>query len=423
MAKTNAYIEIAASPLREMIDNTDKFLRNLVSSKQMSQALMKKLRPSRTESELPHMYYNPKDHKIGDPLRSIVSGMKSPPAKLSSLLDKTIRPLFDKHTPYSLPNSIIFLKHLKEFRATEKTNIYTFDITDLYTMIPQREAVLAVCEFLGRHGYRKVQGLSINTIKTLFLHVLENAYFVLQLPGSEPKFYRQIRGGPMGLSCTQVLADIYVRSWEAFFVEQQRQQNELYFRFREDIFLTTKLLPEQIEIKLTEFGKKDPNLAITWEGGNKVNYLDISVTVKIPNFRTTVYRKLAAQPYILPFHSSHPLHITRNIPHAAALRATRICSHAEDLQRELDKIRVMLLLNKYPPAFINKHVGRFSHELTGDRTPRTLLGNNHKTFREIVMDLAWNKKDRRKINFGTDILVHFSYSPSLAHFGSHFHQI
>jgi hypothetical protein len=83
----------------------------------------------------------------------------------------------------------------------------------------------------------------------------------------------------------------------------------------------------------------------------------------------------------------------------------------------------MLLLNKYPPAFIDKHVGRFFHELTGDKTPRILLGSNHKTFREIVMDLAWNKKDRRKINFGTDILVHFSYSPSLAHFGSHFHQI
>jgi hypothetical protein len=54
----------------------------------------------------------------------------------------------------------------------------------------------------------------------------------------------------------------------------------------------------------------------------------MSVTVEIPNFRTTVYRKLAAQPYILPFHSSHPLHITRNIPHAAALgyaRMLRIC--------------------------------------------------------------------------------------------------
>ncbi|CAF1503377.1 unnamed protein product, partial [Rotaria sordida] len=71
MNKTNAYIEIPTSPLKEMIETTDKFLRNLVSMKKMPQSLLDKLRPSMTESELPHLYYNPKDHKIGEPLRPI----------------------------------------------------------------------------------------------------------------------------------------------------------------------------------------------------------------------------------------------------------------------------------------------------------------------------------------------------------------
>ncbi|CAF4958062.1 unnamed protein product [Rotaria sp. Silwood1] len=78
MDKTNAYVEISSPPLREMIEKTDKFLRNLVSRKRIPQALLEKLRPSLTESELPYLYYNPKDHKIGEPLRPIVSGMKSP---------------------------------------------------------------------------------------------------------------------------------------------------------------------------------------------------------------------------------------------------------------------------------------------------------------------------------------------------------
>jgi hypothetical protein len=139
--------------------------------------------------------YNPKNHKICEPLRPIVSGIKSPLTKLSSFLDKSIRPLFDRHTPYSISNSMIFLKRLKEFKTTNETNIYTFDITDLYTMIPQRESVLAVCEFLGRYGYKKVCGLSINTIKDLFLHVTENSYFVLQLPGLEPKYVISMHSG------------------------------------------------------------------------------------------------------------------------------------------------------------------------------------------------------------------------------------
>jgi hypothetical protein len=49
---------------------------------------------------------------------------------------------------------------LKEYKTTTETNIYTCDITDLYTMILQKEAVLAECEFLGRYAYRKVNGLS-----------------------------------------------------------------------------------------------------------------------------------------------------------------------------------------------------------------------------------------------------------------------
>jgi len=222
MQKTNAYEEILTSPLQDMIEKTDKFLRNLVSTKRMPQAMMEKLRPSRNDSELPHLYYNPKDHKIGEPLRPIVSGMKSPIAKLSAFLDQNIRPIFDKHTPYALSNSIAFLNHLKEFETTNETNIYTFDITDLYTMIPQKESVLTLCEFLGRHKYRKIRGLSINTIKEMFMYVLENSYFVLQLQETEPKYYRQIRGGAMGSACTQVLADVYVRKWEASIVEQQQ---------------------------------------------------------------------------------------------------------------------------------------------------------------------------------------------------------
>ena len=423
MDKTNAYVEIRSPPLRQMIERTDKFLRNLVTSKQMPQSLMERLRPSLTESELPHLYYNPKDHKISEPLRPIVSGIKSPLAKVSSYLDQKIRPLFDRHTPYSIPNSIIILKRLIEFKATSETNMYTFDITDLYTMIPQKDAVLAVCEFLGRYGYRKIDGLSINTIKALFLHVLENSYFVLQLPGLEPKYYQQIKGGAMGSACTQVLADIYLRKWEYNFVQEQHRQRELYFRFRDDILFTSKLPSEHIERTLEELNKKDRNISITWEGGKAIEYLDVKITIEIPNFRTTVFRKLAAQPYILPFHSSHPPHITKNIPYAAALRVTRICSQPEDLQHELEVIRVTLLLNKYPPWFIDKHIGRFFYDLTGEKTQEKLLGNDHSKYRELVLDTAWNKKERRKINFSTDILLHFTYTPSLAHFGSHFHQI
>ena len=113
----------------------------------------------------------------------------------------------------------------------------------------------------------------------------------------------------------------------------------------------------------------------------------------------------------------------RNIPYTAALRATRICSHANDLRDELDRIRVMLLLNKYPPRFIDQQMQRFYDDLTGKKSSDILLGNDHRTYRDKVLDEQWNKKEKRKIDFRNDILCHFSYTPALARFGTNFHQI
>ena len=425
MKKTDAYIEIEESPLSKMIENTENLLRDLMHRKLLPAKYFEKLRPNAIESELPHLYYNPKDHKVGEPLRPIVSGMKSPTQKISAFLDQIIRPVFDRVTPYSLRNSIELLKKLKDHVTTDQTLLYTFDITDLYTMIPQQESILAVCEMLGQNKINKVNGeIPINTVRILFKHVLENAYFALQLPGQNVKYYKQVRGGPMGSECTQVLADVYMRQWEKQFKEQQDSENELYFRFRDDIFITTRKSKVEMNRILTELGKKDKNIGLTFETGEYVDYLDIRVQVEIPNFRAKVYRKLAAQPYILPFNSAHPPHIMKNIPFSALLRAVRICTHREDLELEIEKIRITLLLNKYPSHFIDKHFNRFYETLTGNKNNKVLLSEQHNVYREKVLDPQWNKKENKKsLDFNKDIILHLTYTPSLARFGAKFHQI
>ena len=51
------------------------------------------------------------------------------------------------------------------------------------------------------------------------------------------------------------------------------------------------------------------------------------------------------------------------------------------------------------------------------------LSEKHSQFRDQVLDIGWNKKDKQKINFNKDILVHFTYTPSLARFGARFHSL
>ena len=89
-------------------------------------------------------------------------------------------------------------------------------------------------------------------MRVLFKHVLENAFFALQLPGQDPSYFKQVRGGPVDAECTQVLADVYMRKWEKPVVEQQKTEGELYFRFRDDIFMTTRKSKHEMDTFLTE---------------------------------------------------------------------------------------------------------------------------------------------------------------------------
>jgi hypothetical protein len=63
---------------------------------------------------------------------------------------------------------------------------------------------------------------------------------------------------------------------------------------------------------------------------------------------------------------------------------------------------------------------KLSQEKNG---PELLFSDQHKAFRDKILDKQWNKKPKRGIHFNRDVLVHFTYTPSLAQFGAKSHQI
>ncbi|CAF1601668.1 unnamed protein product, partial [Didymodactylos carnosus] len=79
------------------------------------------------------------------PLRPIIAGIQSGTTKISKYLDSLLRPIFDKATDeYTLQNSLDFISKLKQYEITERSLLITFDISDLYTVIPQESAVQAL---------------------------------------------------------------------------------------------------------------------------------------------------------------------------------------------------------------------------------------------------------------------------------------
>ncbi len=85
------------------------------------------------------------------------------------------------------------------------TRLCTFDITDLYTTLPQGESLDVLTEFLLRFGYRKVKGIPLDAIRKLARIVITENVFIY-----EKKFYRQVVGDAMGSAFTLTLANIFM---------------------------------------------------------------------------------------------------------------------------------------------------------------------------------------------------------------------
>jgi hypothetical protein len=122
---------------------------------------------------------------------------------ISKFLDQLIRPLFDKHVrSTTIIDGVDLIRHLEIYVANDylkpTTQFCTFDITDLYTMLPQEESLDILTEFLIQFEYHKVKlGIPLDTIRKLARIVITENVFIY-----ERKFYRQVIGGTMGSAFT-----------------------------------------------------------------------------------------------------------------------------------------------------------------------------------------------------------------------------
>jgi hypothetical protein len=165
-------------------------------------------------------------------LRPIVAAIKAAATGVSHFLDNLLRPVFDraaKETTFI--NSIELVRQLESYRNSGRllstTLFVTFDVTNLYTMIPRDGAILALQKFLHKHGENhRIHEITIDTITKLTRLVLDtNSFFY------ENTYFQQIRGGAMGSPFTMTLANIYMLEWEQLLIEHQKTHNELYGRY------------------------------------------------------------------------------------------------------------------------------------------------------------------------------------------------
>ena len=142
-----------------------------------------------------------------------------------------LRPIFDQAAKETtIINSLQFVRQIESYRDSGRllptTLCVTFDVANLYTMIPRDGAILALQKFLFKYAKnQRIHEMKIDTITRLARLVLDtNCFFY------EQKYYQQIRGGAMGSPFTMTLANIYMLEWEQSLIEFQKVRHEVYGR-------------------------------------------------------------------------------------------------------------------------------------------------------------------------------------------------
>ncbi|CAF4630163.1 unnamed protein product, partial [Rotaria sp. Silwood2] len=132
--------------------------------------------------------------------------------------------------------------------------------------------------------------------------------------------------------------------------------NELYLRYIDDIFITISWPIQYLSKQIDRWNKFDRNIKLKAEVGHSINCLDVCIENKNGELFTKVYHKPAYEPYYLPFNSIHPMHTKKNIPFEILI--IKYCSTFDAYLYEREKLRMALLLNRYPGEFIDKQFSR-----------------------------------------------------------------
>lgn len=376
---------------------------NLRFIKWITQKQYEQLCISETDDvELAHLYYLPKAHKSGTPLRPIISGLKHPTIKISRFLDNLLRLLFDKMAEETTVRSgFELVKRLQSWSKTHmcpRTLLCTIDVADLYTMIPQVVGILSLKKMLDYLQLKQINGLCIEVVLRLARFVMQNNYF-----SYNGQYYHQIRGGAMGSPLTLTIANCYMFFFEETIKRQIKNSYDLYIRYIDDIFIIINWPVRHFLKQVDQWNKIDANIQLSANISFKADFLDLHMENKDGELFTSVYHKPSYEPYYLPFNSTHPLHMKKNIPFAMLLRAIRYCSSFQAYLDERAHLRMGLLLNKYPGQFIDEQFNRLIFKLDINEP---FDNHNYKSYRQKILDSPIQVKI--PVDHSRTMFVHFT---------------
>ena len=207
LLNTPVYKEIPKDPTNKIKAQLIIKLRRFKKERKLDEGLYRTM--YRTGCVPPKFYGLPKIHKMGTPLRPIVSSRGSVTYGVAKVLSKVIQLLVGK-SPHHIQSTSDFVSKAKGFILQPGECLSSYDVTSLFTSVTIDPALNVIKDLLEKDeklNDRTV--LSVQDIIELLGFCLHNTYFSFQ-----NKFYEQVEGAPMGLPVSPIVANLYMESFE-----------------------------------------------------------------------------------------------------------------------------------------------------------------------------------------------------------------
>lgn len=290
---------------------------------------------------------------------------------IGRFLNSLLEPFYEQTMCSSICQSGIdairaFEKYADEGHLQSTTLLVHIQIHDLCTIFTHDFMIEALKKFF--HAYtdnQSIHGTSITTILQLVQLVLENQYFL-----HENKLYQQLAGGPLGLSLTKTLANIYLWYWQTDVVLMLTNKKQLFGRCLDEIFFTWNESKDELQKVLNEMINNDylknTHVKITTSTGQKIHYLDAQFGHSNGILQTNVYHEQSIEPYALPY--VYDTTTTRQdhsfLLRAALIRAVLFCSNVDEFENERFYIELSFLINNASLNFIEETIEKFFREFS-----------------------------------------------------------
>ena len=293
--------------------------------------------------------------------RPIVSNSGSNTETISALVDHYSKHLVKDLSSYvqDTPDFLRIIESENEKGPQHKNTFpVTIDVTSLYTSIPangESGGIQAFQTFLDKRSQEEKDTMPTKFLMECLELVLNGNIFTF----NEELFIQKI-GTAMGTKLAPTYACLFMGWLEEEFLQRKWSgvQPKMWKRYIDDIFFLWTGSVQDLESFITELNDHHSHIKFTANYDietKEVPFLDMKVSIDEDGFiQTDLYTKETAKvSYLLP-NSSHPGHITKNIPYSLGYRLLRICSVPIQFLKRLEELKQDLISRNYHPKIINE---------------------------------------------------------------------